>query len=822
MGRWRILALLVLFSLVAVNAPSSAVAESGSVGANGDRLTLPLGSRLFLLAVNHVGAPDRSWTMWQDDKFDAALIDRDFARVQAAGLNAVRLFIRLPLPQQLLAGQWNKLDTVVSLAERRGLYLIVTLYDYREDDLSKVAALNKAVAKRYVDKPIVLAYDLKNEPHYQDLAIAIYPGTPPPLQSDALIKQYGERVTEVAAAAWRRDGEGKSLIPARFSSHEAYIYANNYRYWQEFLADAGRWVTARDYEVSTVDYINSPDSAKWRPLLGVLDQTLAAWLAPQTAAIREADPRRLTTVGYSDAVLARLSANQSLGFVSYHSFPNVSAKALRVAFDQTADLRHSFPGKPAVLEEFGYSNAEVDPGQGAIYETALLLHVLSQGMAGGAKWSLYDVADGWSARENNFGLYRVDGRAKPMVSALQALGRYATSSALPPGRLLVEAEGAAPGLRYVYDAADALFVAGRAYADPGGRLGFDAAAPTQVFASWATGGQIDLATTAAATVRLNPAKLAGLPGVRSVGLQRSDGASVPFQLQGETVVFQATEAQQYRLTFAQREVDARIEIVWPHDGLPVDQALKANIGAYLFQVGQDATVCPTFDSTVRLYRALNNGVEEPVAVGAKRTATVGGLSFPAWDFNNVDVAAARDPRNKYYFRLAVDGYQTHSSIWSHGSDARTYFPKQDVPSGVAASIPAAVDAKIEIVWPHDGLPVDKASKANIGASLFVRGGNQAVPVDWSPNVRLWRTLNNGFEELVAVGQKVTKREGGLTYPAWEFNDVDVSAARDPRNKIYFRLSVDGVDSRTNVWSHGADARTYFPQQDIPAAVGACD
>ena len=822
MGRWRVVALLALLSLVLAGVPRSAVAESGVVSANGDRLARPGGGSLFLLGVNYVGAPDRSWTMWEDAKFDPGLIDRDFGRAQAAGLNTIRIFIRPPLPQQLLAGQWGKLDTVVGLAERRGLYLIVTLYDYREDDLSKAANLAGAIARRYADRSTILAYDFKNEPHYQDLAIAIYPGSPPPLQSDTLIKQYGELVTPAAAAAWRQNGDGKTVIPARFSAQEAYLYANNYRYWQSFLADAGNWVTARNYLVSTVDYINSPDSAKWRPLLDVLDQTLAAWLSPQVAALRGGDQRRLTTVGYSDAVLARLSANKVLGFLSFHRFPSVSAASLRVASDMSADLHRSFPSQPAVLEEFGFSNAEVDPVQGAIYETALLLHVLSQGMAGGAKWSLYDVADGYSARENNFGLYRVDGSAKPMVDALRALSGYAAASALLPGNFTVEADQPTPSLRYVYAAPDALFVAGRAYADPAGRLAFDAPAATQVFASWATGNRIDIATTAPVTLRLNPAKLAGLPSVRDLSLQTAEGTAVVYQQQGESVIFPAAAGQQYWLTFAPRAVDARIEIVWPHDGLPVDQATKANIGAYLFQVGQNATVCPGFGSTVRLYRALNNGVEEPVAVGAPRTAAVGGLSFPAWDFNDVDVAAARDPRNKYYFRLAVDGYQAHSSIWSHGADARTYFPQQDVPSGVATAVPAAVDAKIEIVWPHDGLPVDKATKANIGATIFVRGSSQTVPADWWPSVRLWRTVNNGFEEMVAVGQKVIKREGGLAYPVWEFNDVDVSAARDPRNKIYFRVAVDGVDSRANVWSHGADARTYFPQQDVPAAVGACN
>jgi hypothetical protein len=47
--------------------------------------------------------------------------------------------------------------------------------------------------------------------------------------------------------------------------------------------------------------------------------------------------------------------------------------------------------------------------------------------------------------------------------------------------------------------------------------------------------------------------------------------------------------------------------------------------------------------------------------------------------------------------------------------------------------------------------------------------------------------------------------------------VDVAAARDPQNKLYFVVNVDGVQTRPNVWVHGVDARTYFPQMDVPTS-----
>ncbi|MDA8218491.1 MAG: cellulase family glycosylhydrolase [Dehalococcoidales bacterium] len=821
----RRLALLVVLTLLLPlfsSAPPPALAEQGFVRAEGARLVNADGSTYFMLGANYVGAPDRSWTMWEDGLFDAGLIETDLRRVQAAGLNTVRIFVRPPLQDQILAGQWGKLDTVISLAEGLGLRVILTLYDYRQDELAKVAEVDGAIARRYADRSAILAYDLKNEPHFQDLAIAQYPGSPPPLQTDVLIKQYGQRVSLEAAAAWRRDGSGKSLIPARFTAEQAYIYANNYRYYTEFVRESGDWITAHNYEVTTLDYLAAPEAAKWRPYIDALSQTLAAWLQPQLEAIRAADSRHLVTVGYSDSTLAALTANNALSFMSVHRFPNKGIKALNGIFDLLDDVRRAFPDKPVTLEEYGYANSDVPADEAALHETAIALHLLNAGLAGGAKWSLNDVANGWNPRENSYGLYGADGGAKAVVYALRALQQHTGGSAPAGGDLNIEAVGGNPGVRYTYTAPRALFLGGDSFGSANGGLSFTSSGVAQIFASWPREGEIDLTATAPATLRVDPAALAGASGVRVLSLARANGAAVPFQNDGNAVVFGVEAGESYVLRYASTSLDARIEIVWPHDGLPVSQATLANIGAYLFQRDVATTVCPQFTPTVRLWRALNNGVEEEVATGTQMVKQENGLTFPAWEFNDVDVRGANDPANKLYFRLSVDGYPYRTSIWSHAEDARTYLPQQDVPTGVATQAPAAVNAKIQIVWPHDGLPVTEATKANIGVNLYVRDTLETVPLGWSPTVRLWRALNNGYAEEVAIGRLVVKEANGLTYPTWEFNDVDVSAARDPLNKYYFRVTVDGVDSRSSVWSHGADARTYFPRQDVPEAVQPCN
>ncbi len=261
--------------------------------------------------------------------------------------------------------------------------------------------------------------------------------------------------------------------------------------------------------------------------------------------------------------------------------------------------------------------------------------------------------------------------------------------------------------------------------------------------------------------------------------------------------------------------DARIEIVWPHGGAPVTEADRANVVSWLFQPGTMNLAACQWNPNVQLWRAVNSEPAERVATGLKvaRSGVVS-RAIPDWQFNDVDVSAAREPQNRVYFFVTVEGAASRSNVWAHAADARTNFPQQDTPTGTAP-VSDTVAAKIEIVWPHGGASVSEAQKANITAMLFAPGSLASVPPDANPTVRLLRAQNNGVLEEVAVGERRLAEAGGVSYPVWDFNDVDVSAARDPQNKLYFMVSVDGMQTLPNVWVHGVDARTYFPQMDVP-------
>ncbi|MDH7484867.1 MAG: YCF48-related protein [Anaerolineae bacterium] len=266
-------------------------------------------------------------------------------------------------------------------------------------------------------------------------------------------------------------------------------------------------------------------------------------------------------------------------------------------------------------------------------------------------------------------------------------------------------------------------------------------------------------------------------------------------------------------------VDARIEIVWPHGGAPVQEATLANLGLRLFWPGSLVPPPCHWTPRVEVWQAVNT--EPARLLKPAEPRSVEGRPFPFWELNDVDVSLARDGQSTLYFLVRVPGVETATSIWAHGADPRTYFPQQDTPTGIATAPPEAVEARIQIVWPHDGLgheqPAERADWANVTVALFEPETGRSVPVDWEPaGLTLYGAWNQGTgKPLATKAEKRLVRRGAITFPVWDFNNVDVRAARNPWNKLYLWAEVEGVTTYPTIWAHGADARTYFPLEDEP-------
>jgi photosystem II stability/assembly factor-like uncharacterized protein len=283
---------------------------------------------------------------------------------------------------------------------------------------------------------------------------------------------------------------------------------------------------------------------------------------------------------------------------------------------------------------------------------------------------------------------------------------------------------------------------------------------------------------------------------------------------------EATPATNTSLDASRSTVDARIEILWPHDWAPVSEAKQANISLRLFKTRSLLPPTCTWSPDISVWRATNNEPATPIGRADQRA--VQGAPFPVWDLNDIDVSRANDPNTKLYFMVRAAGTDLASSVWAHAADARTFLPFPAQPSGIAApDALRAVDTYIQIVWPHDESgnpqPAETATLANVAVAIFEHGTRLSAPASWRPrNVTLYGAWDHEIAQpLSRQSAMLMKTAGAITYPVWEFTNIPVERATDPGSKLYLWALVEGIETYPAVWAHGADARTLFPATDQP-------
>ena len=463
------------------------------------------GRPFFAVIVNYVGHSDRAWSQFRPGLFDPALIEADFRLARQAGANVIRTFVAAPLQDEFPKGDWAKLDALVGAAERAGVYLLLTLADYSLSYVKTLGAHAGLIAAHFAGRPGLLGYDLKNEPRFYHLALMRYPGQNP-LLAPELSQRYPPKRSPQDALAWAR-GEGNA--PSSMSDDETIRYAAASEVLDGCLRAISDWISARSYQVSAVDFIRSPEAAPWRPFLDTLNAALAAWLAPQVAAVRAADPGRLITVGWSDPLLAGLPANQALDIHAINRYPrDASPRQLEFQLTIVNGLRAAFPGKPVFLSEFGYATSDLDPAQAAICESAAWLRAYELGLAGAGKWMAWDLPPGPNPRERSFGLFDAGGAPKPSALALPALSGRLAPGRPPRGRVEVTAIPSG-SIAYRYTADDAFFGSGNGRVDGGG-VRWEGQGWAQLFAEWSEPAVVRVRATAAGTGDARPGAGAGL------------------------------------------------------------------------------------------------------------------------------------------------------------------------------------------------------------------------------------------------------------------------------------------------------------------------
>jgi hypothetical protein len=112
-------------------------------------------------------------------------------------------------------------------------------------------------------------------------------------------------------------------------------------------------------------------------------------------------------------------------------------------------------------------------------------------------------------------------------------------------------------------------------------------------------------------------------------------------------------------------------------------------------------------------------------------------------------------------------------------------------------LPTVVEARLQVVWPRD------AVTANLTGVLLTPGTTQTVPCRWNPRVHLYASMVGRPAMDLGIGDKRMVTQDGLTYPVWDFNAADISAAAQGTS-IDFWLEVSGVATGATRWTYSAN------------------
>ncbi len=484
-----------------------------TLSADGRQFIGPDGRPFFMIGCNYIGSFDRKffggpWVRW---------LEEDFRKARDAGLNCMRIY-----GASVLYKDPAKLAALKECARKYGIYLLIVVVDHT-DLLTREAleARARECAEAFKYEPMLLGYDLQNEP-------------------------YTYKLAEIS--------DGKMTLGEKYPL---------WKRWGEYEQWAGLQIAGN---FSSFPGVTGPlpRNDEWGPVLDATDSIFREWITWQVDAIRAVDKTHPITVGYN-SVFGCLPCNERLDFVSHHGYQAPKGlDGVQRNLTTLDRLRAVWPDRPISFGEFGYTNGMVlpdgylDPHTSAVGEFLHWLYAYANDFSGCMKWVLTDhplelsrqqckwIPEDDLARhidQGRFGFYWSDGtfegRPKPLVSALRFFRDYVDAGG-DRGSLVLHPADTRIGAGYVFRAPNALFVGEVRYQSPD--LDFTSRDAANVLLWW-DGAVLRLVSTADAKARVRLA--AFLP--ESDGEMTVSGSLAGHSRDGEWAELELLEGEEVRL-----------------------------------------------------------------------------------------------------------------------------------------------------------------------------------------------------------------------------------------------------------------------------------
>ena len=236
----------------------------------------PDGRRFFMIGVNFWNSFDTFYG--GGIQWDVRRLERDFTRMERAGINVIRIhgFRRF-----VLDGEPHRLATFLELCRRHRIYVLAALnlgkHGYLRDGKAAMQAEARRVAGLLKDEPVILGYDLQNEPYWWEIARSPYEGA-------TLCDRF-----PVPKGAWDD-------------------------YFRSLNVCEGHWSSTFP---GLQGLLPVPKEPRLRLAYDNANAIMGIWIGWLIEAIRSEDSRHRITVGYN-TILDCLPANRPLDFVSHH------------------------------------------------------------------------------------------------------------------------------------------------------------------------------------------------------------------------------------------------------------------------------------------------------------------------------------------------------------------------------------------------------------------------------------------------------------------------------------------------------------------------